>query len=118
MTQVKINDAFWGPKFEQWRTTTVNDVFDKFEGNYNPKASSTLKRDFEQLGATRNAFKNFDLVAEGKRGIGTHNGPPWYDGLIYETIRGAADFLARYPDDSLEKRIDKYIDRIAAAQAS
>ncbi|HMF70225.1 MAG TPA: beta-L-arabinofuranosidase domain-containing protein [Flavitalea sp.] len=118
ITQVKVKDSFWGPKFDQWRTTTVNDVFNKFEGNYNPQGSSILKRDFEQLGATRNAFKNFDLVAEGKRGIGTHNGPPWYDGLVYETIRGAADFIARYPNDSLERRIDKYINRIAAAQAS
>src|SRR5450432_2891662 len=101
IAHVKIMDAFWGPKFEKWRTTTVNDVFNKFEGNYHPQASSSLEKDFEKLGATRNAFSNFDLVAEGKRGIGKHNGPPWYDGLVYETIRGAADFLMRYPDASL-----------------
>ena len=118
ITQVKITDAFWGPKFETWRKTTLNDVFNKFEGAYNPKESAPLKKDFEKSGATRNAFKNFDLVAEGKRGIGIHNGPPWYDGLVYETIRGAADFLARYPDESMEKRIDGYVDRIAAAQAN
>jgi len=58
ITQVKVKDSFWGPKFDQWRTTTVNDIFNKFEGNYNPQGSSILKRDFEQLGATRNAFKN------------------------------------------------------------
>ncbi len=115
---VTVNDEFWAPKFNQWRTKTVNDVFDKFEGNYDPKGSSYLQRDFESLGATRDAFKNFDMVAEGLRGTRKHNGPPWYDGLIYETIRGASDFLARYPDESLEKRIDGYIDRIAAAQAS
>ncbi|MEP7110759.1 MAG: beta-L-arabinofuranosidase domain-containing protein [Ferruginibacter sp.] len=118
IAQVKIMDSFWGPKFEKWRTTTVNDVFNKFEGNYHPQASSSLEKDFEKLGATRNAFNNFDSVAQGKRGIGKHNGPPWYDGLVYETIRGAADFLMRYPDEGLEKRIDGYIDRIAAAQAS
>ena len=116
--QVKITDAFWGPKFETWRKTTLNDVFNKFEGEYNPKESAPLEKDFEKSGTTRNAFKNFDLVAEGKRGIGVHNGPPWYDGLVYETIRGAADFLARYPDAHMEKRIDGYIDRIAAAQAN
>jgi DUF1680 family protein len=118
IAQVKITDAFWGPKFEVWRKTTVNDVFNKFEGNYQPQENSHLEKDFEKMGATWNAFNNFDLVAEGKRGIGKHNGPPWYDGLVYETIRGASDFLVRYPDDSLEKRIDGYIDRIAAAQAS
>ena len=37
VTEVKIKDDFWSPKFDQWRTTTVNDVFNKFEGNYDPK---------------------------------------------------------------------------------
>jgi DUF1680 family protein len=115
---VNVNDAFWSPRFDQWRTKTVSDVFDKFEGKYDPKTSTTLTADFEKLQATRNAFKNFDLVAEGKRGIGIHNGPPWYDGLVYESIRGTADFLGRYPDSTLEKRMDGYIDKIAAAQAS
>jgi len=118
VAEVKVIDGFWSPKFDQWRTTTVNDVFNKFEGNYKPEGSSDLENDFKKLGSTRDAFKNFDLVAEGKRGIGIHNGPPWYDGLVYETIRGAADFLAKYPDPKLEKRIDGYIDRIAAAQAN
>lgn len=116
--QVKITDAFWGPRFETWRQTTLQDIFDKFEGKYNPQASPSLQSQFERSGATWNAFKNFDLVAEGKRGIGKHDGPPWYDGLVYETIRGAADLLARYPDEQMEKRIDGYVDRIAAAQAS
>ncbi|MES1226243.1 MAG: beta-L-arabinofuranosidase domain-containing protein, partial [Bacteroidota bacterium] len=69
-----------------------------------------------KLGRTRNAFLNFDMVAQGKKNTLTHDGPPWYDGLVYETIRGAADLLAEYPDPTLEKKIDAYIDRIAAAQ--
>ena len=113
-----MNDPFWSPKFEQWRTVTVNDVFDKFEGKYDPQDNQYLERDFKISGTTRNAFENFDLVAQGKRGIGTHAGPPWYDGLIYESIRGTSDFLLRYKDPGLEKRIDGYIDRIEAAQAS
>ena len=118
ISDVKVNDEFWGPKFQLWRTKTVNDVFNKFEGKYDPRGDVNLERDVESLGSTRNAFKNFDLVAEGKRGTGKHSGPPWYDGLVYETIRGASDFLKRYPDDSLQKRLDGYIDRIAVAQAS
>jgi len=106
VVDVKVSDTFWRPKFEQWRTTTATDVFDKFEGRH------------ESIGEPRDAFKNFDLVAEGKRNIGLHHGPPWYDGLVYESIRGVADFLAVYPDSKLEKRIDDYIDRIAAAQKS
>jgi DUF1680 family protein len=116
--QVTMEDSFWSPRFAQWRTTTVNDIFDKFEGKYDSKASTSLAADFEKMGTSRNAFQNFDLVAEGKRGIGIHNGPPWYDGLVYESIRGTADFLARYPDSTLERRLDGYIDKIAAAQAS
>lgn len=117
VADVKINDAFWSPKLKLWQTKTVNDVFDKFEGKYTPHGDG-LEKDFKNLGMTRNAFLNFDLVAEGKRGIGRHHGPPWYDGLIYETIRGSADLLSIYPDSALEKRIDGYIDRIAKAQAS
>jgi DUF1680 family protein len=116
ISNLKIDDKFWSPKFALWSTTTINDVFDKFEGKYNQDVSPALKQDFESLGTTRNAFSNFDLVAQGKRGIGKHSGPPWYDGLIYESIRGAADLLARYPDPKLEARIDDYIERIAAAQ--
>lgn len=117
LVDVNISDSFWGPKLQVWQTTTVNDVFDKFEGKYTPEGG-WLEKDFKVRGATRNAFLNFDRVAEGKRGIGMHDGPPWYDGLIYETIRGAADLLSIYPNAELEKRIDGYIDRIAAAQAS
>ena len=43
---------------------------------------------------------------------------PWFDGLVYETIRGVADLMARQSDVALEKRVDGYIDRIAVAQAS
>lgn len=117
VADVKISDAFWSPKLKLWQTKTVNDVFDKFEGKYTPQGQG-LEQDFKNLGMTRNAFLNFDLVAQGKRGIGRHHGPPWYDGLIYETIRGAADLLAIYPDAALEQRIDGYIDRIAKAQAA
>lgn len=60
-----------------------------------------------------NVFANFDAVAQGKKGTGHHAGLPWFDGLIYETIRGIGDL---HPDSLLEARLDGYIDRIAAAQ--
>ncbi len=117
LTRVDVDDPFWSPRLNLWRTVTVNDVFDKFEGKYTPEGAY-LEKDFKVMGGTRNAFLNFDLVAEGKRGIGKHHGPPWYDGLIYESIRGAADLLAQHRDSLLESRIDGYIDRIGAAQNS
>jgi len=92
---VHVTDTFWAPRLQLWSTKTVNDVLDKFEKD--------------------GAFRNFDRVA----GIaeGGHDGPPWYDGLVYETIRGASDFLISNPDRALEARLDGYIQRIAAAAA-
>lgn len=107
LDQVRIEDAFWSPKLEIWRKVTANDVLDKFEGKYTP---------FPGWDDTRDAFRNFDRVAEGQRDIKQHDGPEWYDGLVYESIRGIADFLAGHPNKEMEKRIDGYIDRIYAAQ--
>lgn len=116
LSEVRVQDSFWSPKISIWDRTTVYDVFDKLEGKYEPDRKDIIEEK-QRLGRTRNAFLNFDLVAQGKKNINTHDGPPWYDGLVYETISGAADLLAQYPDPTLEQKIDSYIDRIAAAQA-
>ncbi|HZR19879.1 MAG TPA: beta-L-arabinofuranosidase domain-containing protein [Verrucomicrobiae bacterium] len=93
---VKIKDSFWSPKRAVWQAVTIPDCFTKFENDRG------------------GALNNFDRVRDGKSD--GHAGPPWYDGLIYEMIRGSADFLAARPDPVLESRIDAYIARIAAAQ--
>jgi DUF1680 family protein len=95
VANVSLADNFWSPKQRILRTVTVNDVFDKFE------------RD--------GAFTNFDRVAQGLSG--GHCGSPWFDGLIYETMRAVSDFLAADYDAQLDARMDGYIERIAAAQA-
>jgi DUF1680 family protein len=95
--QVSIDDEFWSPKRKVWREVTIADCFDKFERDRG------------------GAINNFDRVRDSK--TGGHAGPPWYDGLIYEMIRGSADFLAATPNAALEKRLDGYVARIAAAQA-
>ena len=93
--QVIIDDDFWSPKLKVWREVTIPDCFAKFEKD--------------------GALTNFDKVRDGISG--KHNGPPWYDGLIYEMIRGCADFLAVRRDPQLEKQLDGYVERVAAAQA-
>ncbi len=93
--QVHIEDDFWSPKLKVWREVTIPDCFAKFEKD--------------------GALTNFDKIRDGMGG--EHGGPPWYDGLIYEMIRGSADFLAAKPDPKLEARLDGYIERIAAAAA-
>lgn len=95
--QVVIDDAFWSPRLKVWRAVTIADCFTKFENDRG------------------GAINNFDRVRDGK--TGAHAGPEWYDGLIYELIRASADFLAANPDPVLEKRLDGYINRIAAAAA-
>jgi DUF1680 family protein len=95
LASVTLADSFWSPKLQLMRKVTVNDVFDKFE------------RD--------GAFANFDRVSQGL--TGGHRGAPWFDGLIFETIRAASDFLAAEYDAQLDARIDGYIERVAAAQA-
>ena len=93
---VLVEDSFWSPKRAIWQEVTIPDCFTKFENDRG------------------GAFNNFDRVRDGKSD--GHAGPPWYDGLVYEMIRGSADFLAARPDPVLESRIDGYIARIAAAQ--
>ncbi len=115
--QVKIRDSFWTPKLRIWDTKTVYDVLDKLEGKYVPDRQDIID-EMKKMGRTNNAFLNFDRVAQGQKDTKVHDGPPWYDGLVYESIRGASDLLATYPDQRLEKKIDAYIDRIAAAQAA
>ena len=84
---VTIDDAFWSPKIKVWNQKTIHDVFDKFE--------------------KYGGFRNFDRVAAGEKG--GHQGDPWCDGLIYETIRAAGDFLSANPDPELEKRVNGFI---------
>ena len=93
--QVVIQDDFWSPKLKVWREVTIPDCLAKFEND--------------------GALTNFDKIRDGIGG--EHGGPPWYDGLIYEMIRGCADFLASERDPALEARLDGYIERIAAAAA-
>lgn len=95
--KVVIDDNFWSPKIETWRNVTLRDSFRKFE---------------EKQGG---AFNNFDKVRHGR--TGGHAGFPWTDGLVYEMIRAASDFLRNQPDDNLDKQLDGYIERIAAAAA-
>lgn len=93
--QVSIDDNFWSPRRKVWQEVTIPDVFTKFEKD--------------------GAIRNYDRVRDGAKG--DHAGPPFLDGLLCESIRGASDFLASHPDPALEKRMDGYIEHIAAAQA-
>jgi DUF1680 family protein len=94
---VTITDAFWSPRRKTWQEVTIRDCFRKFESDRG------------------GAVNNFDKVRDGK--LGGHAGDPWMDGLVYEMIRGASDFLVTHPDPELEKQLEDYGERIAAAAA-
>lgn len=91
--QVEVTGGFWKEKLDLFRTTTVKHVLDNLE------KSGTLQ--------------NFDNVANGTS-VSTRT-CPWNDGLLFETIRGASDFLRVQRDPAIEAQIDGYIDRIYAA---
>jgi len=106
---VTLTDGFWSQKMQQWATVTANDVLDKFEGRHIQPQHPDQKY---------SALDNFRMVADGHRGTNVHVGPPWYDGLIYETIRGLSDLGTIYPDATVAARLDSITGLIVRAQAT
>lgn len=90
---VKISDGFWSDHLDGIRHIMLPYVFEKF--------------------AEIGYLDNFSAVAEGKRGC--HCGPPFADGLVFEAMRGAADFLADEYDPELEKMLDRLVSLTKAA---
>ncbi|MBQ9085966.1 MAG: glycoside hydrolase family 127 protein [Clostridia bacterium] len=90
---VRINDPFWTPYLQKIRTATLPYVFKKLEEN--------------------GYLQNFISVAN-KDGA-KHLGPPYSDGHILQSLRGACDFLAADRDPILEAYVDRVIDILSAA---
>jgi DUF1680 family protein len=91
---VRIDDAFWGPRIKTVRTATVEANLHQCE--------------------TTGRIKNFAIA--GKREKGKHEGALYNDSDVYKVIEGIAYVLADQRDPDLEKRADAIIDQIAAAQ--
>jgi DUF1680 family protein len=116
--KVEITGGFWKERFNVFQTVTVPDILDKFENH-------------RQYGG---ALRTFRMVIDGIRkppageGLndksgrtirdlrGMHYGPPWYDALIGECIRGISDLFTRRPDKAVDERLDGYIELMAKAQ--
>ncbi len=93
VAEISTKDRFWTPYLENIRLKTLPYVLDKFE----------------EIGYA----DNFRIVAGLKEG--EHKGPPFSDGLLLETVRGASDLLASRYDADLDARLDALIAIIAAA---
>ena len=94
--KVKIHDSFWSPLIEKFRKVTLPDVINKFFSS--------------EYGDMRDNFKY--LIRSSAKHIGT----AWHDGLIYEVITAASDFLASCPEPEMEKQLDDLIELICDAQ--
>ena len=92
----RFSDAYWGPRLESLYRVTLKDTFDKLEKD--------------------GVIENYRDLAAGR--LGHHRGMPWHDGLLLETVRGAADYLTREKDDGIVDRVEGYVDAIEAAQLS
>lgn len=95
--QVRMTEGFWAGQLEKIHHVTVWDVLNKFENDHE-----------------EGIMKNYEWVIEGKSG--KHVGPPWYDGLICEVIRGISDIIAVSYDAQLDQKIEDYAATISAAQ--
>ncbi len=93
---VSINDKFWSEYLNNIRRITLPYTFNKLEESSH--------------------VENFINVAERKKAL--HIGNSFSDGLLFETLRGACDFLATERDTVLEAYIDKIISIAEKAQAS
>lgn len=94
---VRIDGGFWKEQQDKIHNITVFDVLEKFENDHDD-----------------GLMKNYEMVVNGESG--KHIGPPWYDGLICETIRGISDIIAHTYDRRLDDKIEEYTQKISAAQ--
>lgn len=92
---VKIHDKFWSEYIENIRKITLPYVFGKMEEtDYLTNFYSVINKDGEK-----------------------HIGNSFSDGLLFEALRGACDFLAQKDDVILEAYVDKIIDIASKAQS-
>ncbi len=91
---VKIQDAFWSPRLENNAQHTIPVCIDQIEN---------------QTGRIR----NFENAAKGE---GKHSGIFFDDSDVYKAVEGVAYSLINHPDAELERHMDEWIDKFAAAQ--
>lgn len=97
------------PPLAQLRMEDV--FFAGFMKNIGNKAAWDILGKFKKDGA----LENYRRVIRGEHG--THDGPPWFHGLICECIRGISDLLRFSYDEGLDREMDEIIALIAAAAA-
>jgi uncharacterized protein len=94
-SNVNITDDFWKPKIEK-------------------VATATLQACIYQTEVKTPRIRNFEKAAR-KQGE-KHEGIYYDDSDVYKALEAMAYSLKTHPDKALEKKVDEWIDKIAAAQ--
>ncbi|MBS1485949.1 MAG: glycoside hydrolase family 127 protein [Bacteroidetes bacterium] len=94
-SKVTIQDGFWRPAMQKVATTTLQ--------------ACVLQTEVKTP-----RIKNFEKAARNKGE--QHEGIFYDDSDVYKALEAIAYSLKNYPDVSLEKKADEWIDKIAAAQ--
>jgi len=92
IADVKINDAFWKKHLDTFFSTTLPYSFKKFE--------------------EQGSIRHFQSIANGKPKAENN---PWLDGLFFETVSAAGNFLLAERNCDIEKLVDSYIDVVYSA---
>lgn len=93
-SKVKITDNFWKPRLQKHATVTLPVCIDQIE-------NQTAR------------IRNFENAA---RKTGKHEGIFFDDSDVYKAMEGMAYSLVNNPNPEIEKKLDDWIDKIAAAQ--
>jgi len=96
---VKVTNTFWKNYLDKIRLVTMPYVFSKFEETGYFTGLKLVAKDCKKL-LNKEEYKT----------------PPFDNGLVLESIRGASDFLSQYYDEKLDKQLDEYIEIIGKAQ--
>lgn len=95
LTRVRINDAFWAPKLDVYR-------------------SQSIPHQWKHL---RSALEDNEWAAEGRRRAGNNlNWGCWSQATLHKGMETVANSLAQFPDAALEAQADRIIATIACAQ--
>lgn len=94
-SQVEIEDGFWKPRIHTVSSVTIPVCIDQTE-------------------VKTGRIRNFERVAVKKSEA--HEGIYYDDSDVYKALEAMAYSLKNYPDPTIEKKADEWIDKIAASQ--
>jgi hypothetical protein len=93
LTDVRLTDAFWAPKLKVYRQRTI------------PHSWAYVRREIED-----------NEIAAGWKQIARGQDTPWNQANLHKVLETCAYALGQERDPELERKVDRVIAAIAAAQ--